>query len=268
MREDNVIRTKEDADRIFYGKRYFAFLDILGFKQLVKNNKHSVLVELYKRIVNYQVEFYSQYSAERAESEKARLREYYEPSGLRLVNISDSIMLWTDNSKLGSLYEIVSAVKMIMSISMSVGIPLRGAIVKGDVEIFENEQNLSIVGRGLVNAYELESIQDWSGCIIDESIFIWLNSINKIVANKKTNISLEKADWLVRKHNVPFKTKEKKFTKELFTVNWAEGSTKTEDDIRKSFEMHNKRLNEKEKETILIEQKIKHTLEYWKQHRK
>lgn len=267
MQEDNVILTKEDADRIFYGKRYFAFLDILGFRELVRNNNHSVLIELYKRIVNYQVEFYSKYSAEKAESEKKRLREYYDPTGLRLVNISDSIMLWTDNSKLSSLYEIVSAVKMIMSISMSAGIPLRGAIVKGDVEIFENEQSLSMVGRGLVDAYEMESIQQWSGCVIEESIFKWLNSINRVVANKKTNISLEKADWLVRRHSVPFKKGKEEFTRDLFAVNWAEGSNQTEEDIRNSFSMHNKRAKENKNVTESIERKIENTLEFWRQHK-
>jgi len=263
MKEENVIETKEDANRVFFSKPYFAFLDILGFRELVKNNRHADLVELYKRIVNYQVEFYSQYSEEHAEAEKKRLREYYEPNGLRLVNISDSIMLWTDNSREGALYEIVSAVKMIMSISMSVGIPLRGAIVKGDVEILEQKGSLSIIGRGLVNAYEMESSQQWSGCIIDEGIFIWLNSLNKVVANKKTNISLERADWLVRKHPVPFK----KGARELFTVNWAEGSKMTEEEIRNSFAMHNKRIKETDEVKASIENKIENTLEYWRQHK-
>jgi hypothetical protein len=267
MREDNVIRTKEDAHQAFFSKPYFAFLDILGFRELVKNNKHSDLVDLYKRVVNYQVEFYKQYTEERAKAEKERLREYYEPNGLRLVNISDSIMLWTDNSREGALYEIVSAVKMIMSISMSVGIPLRGAIVKGDVEIMEQKDSLSIIGRGLVHAYEMESSQQWSGCIIEEGIFTFLNSLNRVVGNKTTNISLERADWLVRKHPVPFKKGNEEITRELFTVNWAEGSTKTEEEIRNSFSMHNKRTKETEKVTASIEKKIEHTLEYWKQHK-
>ncbi len=267
MQEDNVIRTKEDSDRIFFGKRYFAFLDILGFRELVKNNNHSVLTELYKRLVNYQVEFYSQFSEIEVKAKKKRLKEYYEPTGLRLVNISDSIMLWTDNTKLNSLYEIVSAVKMIMSTSMSAGIPLRGAIVKGDVEIFEKEKSLSVVGLGLVEAYEMEGKQNWSGCIIDERIFIWLNSINRVVLNKKTNISIEKADWLIRKHPVPFKIKGEESTRELFTVNWAEGSTKSEREIRDSFSMHNKRQKESDAVKASIEKKIENTIEYWKTHK-
>jgi hypothetical protein len=267
MQEENVIRTEEDAHRAFFSKPFFAFLDILGFRELVRNNKHSDLVELYKRIVNYQVEFHSQYSEERAKAEKERLREYYKPNGLRLVNISDSIMLWTDNSREGALYEIVSAVKMILSISMSVGIPLRGAIVKGDVEILEQKDSLSIIGRGLVSAYEMESKQQWSGCVIDEGIFIFLNSLNKVVANKKTNISLEKADWLVKRHDVPLKIDGKETTRELFAVNWAEGSTMSEEEIRNSFGMHNKRKNETERVKKSTENKIENTLEFWRKNK-
>lgn len=267
MPKDNVIKTKEDSDKIFFDQRYFAFLDILGFKELVKNNNHTVLTELYKRLVNYQVEYYSQFTEINAKGEKARLKEYYDPTGLRLVNISDSIMFWTDNTKLNSLYEIVSAVKMIMSISMSVGIPLRGAIVKGDIEIFEKGKNLSVVGRGLVEAYEMEGQQNWSGCLIDERIFIWLNSINRVFLNKNSNISIEKADWLIKKHPVPFKIKGEEFVKELFTVNWAEGSNKSEREIRESFSMHNKRIKETDEIKASIEKKIDNTIEYWQKHK-
>jgi len=263
MQEKNVIRTKEDADRVFWNKPYFAFLDILGFRELVKNNSHSDLVELYKRIVNYQVEFYSKFSEEEAKAEKERLQHYYEPSHLRLVNISDSIMLWTDNCKESSLYKIVSAVKMIMSISMSVGIPLRGAIVKGDVEILEQKGSLSIIGRGLVHAYEMESQQQWSGCIIEQGIFNYLNSINKVVARNKSNISIERADWLVKKHPVPFKGG----NRDLFTVNWADNINMTEEEIKNSFSMHNKRKDETKKLTASIENKIENTLKYFREHK-
>ena len=267
MSEDNVIRTKEDADRIFFSEPYFAFLDILGFRELVKNNEHDYLVDIYKRLVNYQVEFYKQYSTKRAEALKERLKEYYEPNGLRLVNISDSIMLWTDNSKEGALYEIVTAVQMILGISMSVGIPLRGAIVKGNVEIMDQKESLSIVGKGLVHAYEMESRQQWSGCIIDNSIFEYLNSLNRVVGNKQSNISLEKADWLVRKHPVPFKLGEREITKDLFTVNWADGSTRTEQEIIDAFSMHNKRIKESENVKTSIDKKIENTLVYWREHK-
>lgn len=267
MEEYNVIRTKEDENREFFGKPYFAFLDILGFRELVRNNKHSDLVDLYNRIVNYQVGFYKRYSEEQAKAEKDRLREYYEPNGLRLVNISDSIMLWTNNSREGALIEIVSAVKMIMSVSMSAGIPLRGAIVKGDVEIIEQKGNLSIIGRALVHAYEMESSQDWSGCVIEESIFRYLNSFNKNVRNKTTTISLESADWLVRRHPVPFRKGEEKITRELFTVNWAKGSTETETEIRNSFSIHSKRIRETKALSESIERKITNTLEYWHRHK-
>jgi hypothetical protein len=125
MKEDKVIETKEDADRELWNKPYVAFLDVLGFRELVKNNTHQELVEIYKRLVNFQVEFYEHYHSEKERHNKEKFGEYFEPTGLRLVNISDSILLWTKDSKESSLLEIANAVKFLMSTSISIGIPLQ-----------------------------------------------------------------------------------------------------------------------------------------------
>jgi hypothetical protein len=261
MKEENVIRTKEDADRAFWSKKYFAFLDIMGFRELVKNNSHEELVTLYKRLVNFQVEFYSNYHKENEKAREERLKEYFEPTGLRLVNISDSIMLWTKDSKEGSLIELASAVKLLMSISMSIGIPLRGAIVKGDVEILEKENSLSIIGLALVHAYETEGKQNWSGCTVENGIFRYLRSIKNVVLNQPGPHRFEKLDSLFVETEIPFKDKPKKG----FVINWADNTEFTEEQIRESFAKYNKRINEAENITESIEQKIQNTINFYKE---
>ena len=90
----------------FFKKPFFALLDILSFKGLVRNNDHKSLVELYKALVAFPVAFYNDFR----DNEQKRLEkifgEKFNPTGLRLVNISDSIMLWTKNSKEDSLIEL------------------------------------------------------------------------------------------------------------------------------------------------------------------
>jgi hypothetical protein len=261
MEEEKIIRTKEDADLAFWNKPYFAFLDIMGFRELVKNNPHDELVSLYKRLVNFQVEFYEKYHQEEQKHRAEKLGEYFEPTGLRLVSISDSIMLWTKNSKENSLIELASAVKLLMSISMSIGIPLRGAIVKGDIEILERENSLSIIGRGLVHAYETEGKQNWSGCTVDNGIFTYLKSIQNIVLNRPGAHRFEKLDSLFVETEIPFKDKPRKG----FVINWADNTEYTEEQIRDSFSKYNKRLNEAENVTESIELKIENTLKFYKE---
>lgn len=261
MEEERIIKTKEDADSVFWSKPYFAFLDIMGFRELVKNNSHQDLVDLYKRLVNFQVEFYENYHEEEQKQRAERLGEYFEPSGLRLVNISDSIMLWTKNSKENSLIELASAVKLLMSISMSIGIPLRGAIVKGDIEILEKENSLSIIGRGLVHAYETEGKQNWSGCSIDNGIFTYLRSIQNVILNRPGPHRFEKLDSLFVETEIPFKDKPRKG----FVINWADNTEFTEEQIRESFANYNKRINEPEHITKSIELKIENTIKFYRE---
>lgn len=260
-KEENVIRTKEDADRAFWNKRYFAFLDIMGFRELVKNNSHADLVELYKRLVNFQVEFYENYHKQEQQFRAEKLGEYFEPTGLRLVNISDSILLWTKDSKENSLFELSYAVKLLMSISMSIGIPLRGAIVKGDVEILEKENSLSIIGLALVHAYEKEGKQNWSGCTVDNGIFTYLRSLKNVVLNQPGPHRFEKLDSLFVETEIPFKDKPQKG----YVINWADNIEYSEEQIRESFSKYNKRQNEPEHITKSIELKIQNTINFYKE---
>lgn len=266
MKEDNVIRTKEDEERIFWNQPYFAFLDIMGFRELVRNNSHEVLVDLYKRLVNFQVEFYSNYHKEEQKARAERLGEYFEPTGLRLVNISDSIMVWTKNSKENNLIELISAVKLLMSLSISIGILLRVAIVKGDIEVLEYENSLSIIGRGLVNAYESEGRQNWSDCTVDTSIIRYLRRIQNVVIGKPGTARIEKLDSLIVETEIPIKNAETKQyeLKTGYAVNWADNTYYTEDQIVEAFAKYNKRQNETEKVKQSIDAKIENTLIFYR----
>ena len=257
-KDEHIIRTKEDADRFFWRKNFFAFIDILGFKQLVTNNSHDELVTLYKSLVNFQVDFYKEYLKKEEELRKEKLGEFYEPSTLRLVNISDSILLWTSNTNEKSLIELSFAVKSLMRLSMEIGIPLRGSIVKGDIEIFENENTLSIVGLGLVKAYENESKQNWSGCTIEDGIFSYLRSIKNVVQQIPGPHKFDKLNSLFVKTEIPYKTG----TREGYVINWADQFDFDETKIITAFEAHKKRVNEDEKRKLKVDEIIENTLQF------
>lgn len=263
MSEEKVIQTKAEWDEAFWSTPYFAFLDILGFRELVKYNSHNDLVDLYKRLVNFPVEFYSEFHEKEEKSKKERFGENFEPTGLRIVNISDSIMIWTTNGKENTLIELVSAVKLLMSLSFSIGIPLRGSIVMGDIAVLEQKGYLSIVGKGLVHAYELEGKQQWSGCEVDNGIFRYLKSFQKQIMGNEMPLRIEKLDSLLVETDIPTKDGNKKGK----AVNWAHNANITEDLIKESFGKYNKRKNESEQVKKSTEEKIENTLKFFRNHK-
>jgi hypothetical protein len=240
---ERVIKTKKDAEKYIFQPPYFAFLDVLGFKSLVKNNSHKTLVKLYKELIRYPVTAYNvSIENEQKEIEKT-LGEKFNPTGLRLVNISDSIMLWTSNNREHSLFELIYTVKLLMAAAFIKGIPLRGTIVMGDIEVMEQENNLSIIGKGLVHAYSREEDQQWSGCIVDNGIFTFLRSFNREFMQLDKPLRIEKYKDLIIETDVPLKEDK---TIKSYVVNWADNLNLSDKDIYKSFGKFKKRLKESE----------------------
>jgi len=256
-----VIETKEDCDKYIYNIPYFAFLDILGFKALVKNNSHNTLIELYKKLVSFPVTFYNDFHSNEQKQLEEKLGEKFYPTGLRLVNISDSIMLWTSNCREKTLIELLFAVKLLMSTAIKTGIPLRGTVVMGSIEVLEQQGSLSIVGRGLVHAYSTEKMQEWSGCIIDKGIFRFLRSLNKVVLQKDTPLRVEKLNNLIIETNVPLKNGK---VVKSYVINWVNKMELTENDIYNSFAKFNKRDKEDKKQKNEVERKIANTISFYK----
>lgn len=259
MKEGKIIDTEEDVNNELWSQPYVAFLDVLGFRELVKNNTHQELVEIYKRLVNFQVEFYEHYHREIEKQKTEKFGEYFKPTGLRLVNISDSILLWTKDSKENSLLELANAVKFLMSTSISIGIPLRGAIVKGDIEILEKEKSMSIIGIGLVNAYEAEGKQNWAGCSISHGIFTYLWSVKNVILEQESPHRFEKLDSLFVETDIPFKDKKRKG----YVINWAKNLELSEDQIRDSFSKYNKRKNESPEIASKVDMIIQNTIDFY-----
>ena len=162
---------KNDVQSVVRNSCFFGYLDILGFKHIVKQNSFDHLRGIVK-----------DFSVKCAEAiDKSRCigtaRVKLE-SGIRARIVSDSIYVWTEKDdclkQFDDLLHIVNA--MIVS-GFQQGLPLRGVVTYGelflgDVKIPEDIpldfhfDNGSVYGRALVEAYELESQMDWSGVIL------------------------------------------------------------------------------------------------------
>lgn len=135
--------------KIEYEKKYIAFLDVLGFKELVFQDNKSKL-ETYFAVV----------------------QDAFKLAGINndevtKVSISDSIILMTNDS-VKHLRMIVRAIRTIQTGLASIDIWMRGAITFGEI-FFDDKSNI-IVGPGFINSYLLEQEAIYPRVIIDPKI--------------------------------------------------------------------------------------------------
>ncbi len=138
--------------------KYVAFIDVLGFKELV-NRRNTNTLETYFNTIRETLEL---------------IRN--DKKNIESLLVSDSTILISPDSK-EDFKTLLRAVQTIQSELVKQDIWIRGAISYGEV-YFDQESNL-IVGKGLVNAYLLESTAKFPRVIIDTSI------IPKIADNRK-----------------------------------------------------------------------------------
>lgn len=134
---------------IEYSSYYVAFLDILGFKNLVSSKKiaDKKKIESYFGII------------EEVTAELVRMKS---GKGLRSIIISDSVILsvpleGTMPDSIKKLRHLCVAVGKIQATLALKGIWLRGAISSG--EAFFDDEKSNVVGQAYVNAYLLENRQ-------------------------------------------------------------------------------------------------------------
>jgi len=254
-----ILETQADANEFLYKRPYFAFLDILGFKALVKNNTHAALVDLYDKLFSAQVDKVAATHKKYAEKQAGRLGEKYTDADLQMINISDSILIWTKHGQPSALFELVMAVSSLLGLSMIQGLPLRGCITSQEFSVTNRPNSVSVIGKGLVHAYSMENIQQWSGCMIDEGIIKYFRSIEKIFFGREAAAPIEK-DLLVLPYDIPvknLKTGERSVQKS-YAVNWSEDFI-PDKMIADAFDAHNKKDERAGSDTP---EKIQNTLDF------
>lgn len=230
---------------------FVAFFDILGFKNLVEKNSHSDLMEIYQETLYDNLNltdrmFEPIYNMITPEIEKNSL-------DIKTFVISDSIILiQNDTSKRGFL-NLIAKSQVLLSSSLADGIPLRGAISYGPITVIQNSRGTSIVGRGLTKAYTLESIQQWSGRIIDKECFGLFPGENSDTFIK--TLLSNRRNPLIIKYNIPLK--EGKFVSG-YGFNWPQYALlKDESQIISAFTKYKKEILS-QKEQLMIDNTVKY----------
>ncbi len=135
--------------KIEFSNKYVAFIDVLGFSDMVYSNSKEKL-EKYFEIVDMAFEIFN--------DDKKKLNK---------LAISDSIILIAEDSE-ESLEVLLKAIRTLQTFLARRDIWARGGISVGEV-YFNNKSN-TIVGKGFINAYLLEKEAIYPRVIIDPQI--------------------------------------------------------------------------------------------------
>jgi hypothetical protein len=248
-------------------KKYIGFLDILGFKDLVYNNSHDDLVRKFQSVFCLNVEVSLSGGKFRTVSTKDRDFTVADLNYAKVNStvISDSVIFWTDDDGMQSFINICISIMKLLVSGVFNGFPMRGSISLGDLSVIQsiygtvkNNSLQSIVGKGLVEAYILESSQNWVGCVIDNKC---ISKYQELCETYKNVDDIATLDYLVKsgilcEYNVPFKLNKRE---EFFVVNWLNGNKTppSQETIIKSFSMHNKLVSNSG-----VQEKINNTIEF------
>lgn len=160
--------------KIQYKKRLVAFIDVLGFKNLVFSADLAPIEKYYKFLLS-----------KFADGAIKRRLEY--------LLVSDSIVIFCDDKK-DNLFTLIKFVGLLQSGLLAEGVIVRGAISRGD--LFVDKSNNIIVGAGLVKSYALESAAKYPRVIIDREVIelhygTMTSAINMTYSGSRPNLSIQ-----------------------------------------------------------------------------
>ncbi|MCO6163689.1 hypothetical protein [Flavobacterium sp. NRK F7] len=183
---------------------FIAYFDFLGFKEFILNNIDEN--ELMRRMghIFRDIEF-SLGQGEMQEPRNGVILADLSNSKINCLNISDTVVFWTNDTTIESLKELVKVAYEFNWRENLYNFPVRGSISKGSIRIVNgiNINDLGVTygvsclyGKGIVNAHIKTESQEWAGTVIDNSM------INEFTNEDEAFSFLEK---FAVKYMVPYK---------------------------------------------------------------
>jgi hypothetical protein len=139
--------------------RYVAFLDILGFADLVQKLD---LPELKRRLnIALQSVHLARASAVLPDGVGKPITKHF-----HCFSFSDTFVISSVDDSPEALVSFITGSAMLTQFLFAQGLPVRGAITYGEADFIPGTQHL--VGKAVVKAHLLEKDQEWLGVVVDE----------------------------------------------------------------------------------------------------
>jgi len=139
-------------------KRFVAFIDILGFKDLVMRNSHSYIYDLLNEISKLR---------DLIDNWKDSNDGRYANAEMYTVSFSDSIVIFSKNDSIENFDLFTYGIKWLFSGAIKKKIPLKGSMAYGEISI--NKSNQIYFGQPIIDAYLLEEEVNYFGVVAHNS---------------------------------------------------------------------------------------------------
>jgi uncharacterized protein YeeX (DUF496 family) len=164
-------------------KRFIAFLDILGFKNMVLKNS---LNSLYTTLKAFSNTVYDIEQSAKIPVQIANACKKIDKNMVKVIIFSDSIMYVTDDDSVESINDILFSVSAILFKAVQQRIPIKGAIAYGEMTA-EPDGSLYF-GIPLIDAYELQKELLLYGVVLHDTAEKRFRELGIIEKDKSTDI--------------------------------------------------------------------------------
>lgn len=172
-------------------KRFVAFIDILGFKDLVSKNNHAEIYEQLSKISKTK-KFLENIA------ENGKLLEKYKDAEIYIVSFSDSIVVFSKNDDINNFYFFLIAVRWLFARTIEAKIPIKGGLAHGEISLNKSEQ--IYFGQAIIDAYMMEEDVNYIGAVSHNTIDNYIN-LNKTELEK----TKDRLDELLFEDKTPLK---------------------------------------------------------------
>lgn len=149
-------------------KRFVAFLDILGFKDLVMRNTHD---EIYQTL--NQISKSKKLIEDAAKIEK--LSKSVGDAEVYVVSFSDSIVIFSKNDNIENFKYFLLATRWFFTGTFKKQIPIKGAMAHGEISLNKTEQ--IYFGQPIIDAYLMEEDVNYMGVVAHSTIDNYISKI-------------------------------------------------------------------------------------------
>lgn len=146
-------------------KRFIAFFDILGFKEMVLKKSHDDILKILQNFKKFN-DVLAEPLNHKLFSSKGNYK-VLQPFTTRSVNFSDSIIVFSKSDAIVDFHKMLFDIQLIMMSSLKMNIPIKGCISFGEISVdFEN--NL-FFGQPIIDAYTLHDELHMIGVLADHN---------------------------------------------------------------------------------------------------
>lgn len=153
-----------------YKNRWFCYLDLLGFKDLIRTKDAVHVIELYEAAI-----------------EKLKITEKLKAEtslGISYSWFSDTFILFSRGDSLQEFSWVEQAGRLFFQRLVLAEIPARGALSHG--KLYSNLERNIFIGEALIEAYEYGEKQNWLGFLLTPSVYRKLSG-TKLDINQRYN---------------------------------------------------------------------------------